>query len=231
MGKIIDLTGPIYNGMWNYEPPFPAVNIHPLPNVDWVETKVYCEVFAGLHSQTGTYLETPAHLLGYEASYRLSDIPIEKLVDIPTSVIHVTDLTPDETGRPPITAEMLIQANPALSAIDRLPENTALLISTGWGQRWRDNDFLSASPYFTREAMEYLIGKHPYLLGSDLPRWENLEKPQGFFPAFFRANILLASPFVNLEKITSENPLLTLLPLAVTDTCCAPVRAFIKETV
>ncbi len=230
MNKIIDLTGPIYNGMWNYEPPFPTVNIHPLPTVDWVKTKVYCEIFSGLHSQTGTYLETPAHLLGYENSYKLSDIPLEKLIDIPTVVIMITDLIPDETGRPPITAEMLRKANPALANKSTLPPHAALLISTGWDSHWKEKDFLSASPYFTSDALEYLIKKQPYLLGSDLPRWENLEKPQGFFPAFFDANILLAAPLVNLEKIVAIKPLLTILPLAVTETCCAPVRAFIKET-
>ena len=59
--KVYDLTGPIQDGMWGYEPPFPAFHLKPLPQPEWVATRVYCEIFEGIHSQTGTYLETPAH--------------------------------------------------------------------------------------------------------------------------------------------------------------------------
>ena len=82
---MIYITGKIYNGMWNYEPPFPRVNIRPLPRVDWVETQVYCEIFDGLHSQTGTYLETPAHLLG-EHSYSLAQVALSRIANVPAVV-------------------------------------------------------------------------------------------------------------------------------------------------
>ncbi|HCG36420.1 MAG TPA: hypothetical protein DER23_08760 [Clostridiales bacterium] len=223
MKKIIDITGPLYNGMWNYEPPFPVFDMQPLPQVDWIDTNVYCEVFSGLHSQSGTYLETPAHVLGYEKSYPLSKIGLEKLVDIPCTVLKVKTLTPDETGRAPITAEALVACEASF-----LP-HSAILVCCDWGKKWKDRDFLSASPYFTKDAMEYLIAKKPFLVGSDIPRWENPEKHQGFFPDFFGAGILLASPFVHLEKITSLSPRLTILPLNVENTCCAPVRAFVWD--
>ena len=71
MKKIIDVSGPIYDGMWNYEPPFPNFVLKPLPEVPWVKGRVYCEIFEGLHSQTGTYLETPAHYFGNDKSYLL----------------------------------------------------------------------------------------------------------------------------------------------------------------
>lgn len=65
--SVIDITGPIQEGMWNYEPPFPVFHRSPLPQVPWVDAPVYCDIFEGIHSQTGTYLETPAHLLESKA--------------------------------------------------------------------------------------------------------------------------------------------------------------------
>ena len=193
--KVIDITGVLYNGMWNYEPPFPTLAIRPLPEVEWVETKVYCDIFDGIHSQSGTYLETPAHLLG-DKSY-----PLEE--------------------RCAITREMLEREN--------IEEGKALLISCNWGRHWRDSRYLSASPYFTYEAMEYIVSKKPPLLGTDFARWENLDAPEGFFPMFYDANILMLAPCVNLEKIEKKNVSLTALPLNIEKTCCAPCRAFVKE--
>ena len=86
---MIDITGVIYDGMWDYEPPFPNINIKPLPEVPWVENKVYCEIFDGLHSQTGTYLETPAHFLG-DKSYPLIDVSIERIHDVDAVVLKLS---------------------------------------------------------------------------------------------------------------------------------------------
>ena len=52
--QVIDLTGEIKTGMWHYEPPFPEFHLRPLPEVPWVSGRVYCEIFEGLNSQTGT---------------------------------------------------------------------------------------------------------------------------------------------------------------------------------
>ena len=127
--KITDLTGRIHEGMWSYGFPFPDYKMIALPQPEWVETKVYCEIFEGLNSQTGTYLETPAHLLGYEKSYPLSEIPVEKLYEIPAIILNIECDRCEK--RPPITRQMLEKAAECvdMSEID----SAALIISTGWG--------------------------------------------------------------------------------------------------
>jgi len=216
--RIIDITGEIYQGMWNYEPPFPKVKIKPLPEVPWVETKVYCEIFEGLHSQTGTYIETPAHFLGGK-SYNLDEVNLEMLIDINCII-----LKPKRGGRN-ITAESIINAE----GFSEICENDAVLVCCDWGSHWRDENYLKNSPYFTKEAMDLLISKKPFLLGSDFPRWENIENPEGFFPDFYDANILMLAPCVNLEKCEKTRNLLTVAPLNISSTSCVPCRAFIKE--
>ena len=222
--SVIDITGPIQEGMWNYEPPFPVFHRSPLPQVPWVDAPVYCDIFEGIHSQTGTYLETPAHLLG-EQSYPLDQVPVHKLVNLPARVLQLTGFSSSagqsSAERLPVTAASL---EAALNG-DELPPQSALLIATGWGRHWMESNYLSASPYFTTDAMEWIVDRRPFLLGADLPRWEHLEKPQNIFPLFYGANILMLAPLVRLDELPAGWVRLTALPLAVTGSCCVPCRA------
>ena len=77
--------------------------------------------------------------------------------------------------------------------------------------------------------MLWLISKEIYLLGSDFPRRENLEKPEGFFDAFYCADILMLGPLVKLETIKTNQVKLTILPLNIPNTSCVPCRAVIIE--
>ena len=219
--RLLDITGPLYNGLWSCGEPFPELCIRPMKQPEWVETPVWMEVFEGMHSQTGTYLETPAHFLGYEKSYPLTDVKPEDLYERQAVVLQVR---PEDNGdRPPVTKEMLERAADGLT----IPEGAALLVSTGWGKHWRLDDYLTRAPYFTRDAMQWLIGQKPFLLSSDMPRWENLENPQGFFPDFYAADILMLAPTVRLEEIDRPYVRLTVLPLYAEGTCCCPCRAVV----
>ncbi len=214
----IDLTGTVYTGMWNYEFPFPPLTIRPLPPVPWVKGYVGCEIFDGLHSQTGTYLETPAHVLG-DASYPLLDVSLDRICDIPTVILHL----PFTGTNMAITPEILENCE----AFHRIQSGDAVFISCNYGEKWFDGDYLSASPYFTREAMLRLIEKKPSILGSDFPRWDNLANPQNFFADFYAADILMLAPVINLEKCPALGGRLTALPLKAEKTSCAPCRAIL----
>lgn len=221
---MIDITGMIYNGMWNYEEPFPRVHIRPLPQVDWVETRVYCDIFDGLHSQTGTYLETPAHLLG-DKSYPLEDVSLLRIADVPAVVLRLPSF-PLDGARRPVTREMLEKAD----GVELLREGDAMLVCADWGRFWYEEEYLNSSPYFTMEAMDWILAQKPSILGSDFPRWENLDKPEGFFPKFYEADILMLAPCVHLEQARRERYRLFALPLAIAGTCCAPCRAMLLES-
>lgn len=226
--KTIDITGQIYEGMWNYEHPFPKFKMEPLGNVPWVKGEVFCETFGGLHSQTGTYLETPAHFYGNNKYYLVDDIPIEKIVNIPCHVINLYDNEFKNSIIPnkPITRSML---ELSVGEEDDILENCAILVGTGWGKHWRRDFYLQSSPYFTYEAMKWLISKKPILLGTDFPRWENIDKPENFFEDFYSAGILMLAPCINLENISKKQVKLTVLPLRIPGTSCIPCRAVVVE--
>ncbi len=220
------MTGLIDKGMWNYEPPFPTIDIKPLPPVPWVKGPVYCEIFDGLHSQTGTYLETPAHYYGNDDCYLLIDVPAEKLVDVPCVVFNLGEWEIRKPGeRRGITVEDLENC----PAAKEVKEGDAILIGTGHGKYWFHEDYLEGGPYFTKAAMDWVLSKKPFILGTDSARWENLQKPEGFFEDFYKANVLMLGPLVNLEKIPSGRARLTALPLKVPKTSCAPTRVVVIE--
>jgi kynurenine formamidase len=221
--NIIDITGSIENGMWNYEYPFPGFNLKKLPKVEWLKDDIFCEIFEGIHSQTGTYIETPAHFFGNDKCYLINDVPLEKLIGINCSILNINKPY-DFSARTAITVEDLENC-PGSSCIK---ENDAIIIGTGWGIHWLEPHYLSGSPYFTYDAMMWLISKKPYLLGSDFPRWENLENMQGFFPEFYKSNILMLAPCINIEKINAEKVKLTALPINIKGTSCVPCRAFVQ---
>lgn len=228
MAKIIDVTGVIQEGMWNYEAPYPRIKIKPMPPVPWVDTKVFCEVFEGMHSQTGTYLETPAHFFGNDdpRTCLLIEVPVEKLVNVPCVVLNIGMIGKNpEKKRHGISVADLEGCQNARE----IRAGDAILVGTGWGRYWMDEDYLVAGPYFTRDAMDWLIAKKPAILGGDSARWENLEQPQGFFPDFYAADILMAGPLVNLEGVTAPRCRLTALPLKIAGTCASPARVLVTE--
>jgi kynurenine formamidase len=186
---------------------------------------VYCEIFEGIHSQTGTYLETPAHFYGNDNCYLMSDVPVEKLVYIPCVVLNLPDLDVPTESRPAITAEMLA----ACTGTDAIQPGDAILVGTGWGKYWMESCYLDASPYFTYDAMQWLVEKKPFLLGTDFPRWESFEHPQNLFPLFYAADILMLAPLVNLECISANRVKLTALQLKIPGTSCVPCRAVVTE--
>ena len=155
----------------------------------------------------------------------MSDVPVEKLVSIPCTILMLPGLdTPNEI-RPAITAQMLA----ACPGVEDIQPGDAILVGTGWGKYWMDSCYLDASPYFTYDAMQYLVEKKPFLLGTDFPRWESFEHPQNLFPLFYEHNILMLAPLVDLEKIGSSRVRLTALPLNIPGTSCIPCRAVITE--
>lgn len=225
MAKVIDITGTIYEGMWNLEPPFPDYRMRPLPPVPWVKGEVHAEIFE-MHSQTGTYLETPGHFYGYQKSYLINDVSVSDLVERPCVVLDVGDINPENRPeRLPVTMEQIGRC----PNIGEIQPGDAILICSHWGRMWEHPDYLKNSPYMTREVIEWIVSKKPFLLGCDFPRFEIVEKPQGIFDIFAPANILLFAPAVRLEQVRRPKVKLTVLPLKIVGTCCAPCRAVIVE--
>jgi len=222
---LTDITGTIRDGMWNYGDPFPTFAKTPIASPDWVPYAVAADVFNGLHSQTGTYFETPGHFPSAGNVYNVDDIPFDQLIDMPAHVLHLPPKHPSRE-RPVITEADVT------TAIERhgtpIPHDAAVLIDAGWDVHWDEPFYLDQSPYFTFDAFMAVLKLRPRLLATDFPRWENLDDMQGFFPAFYKQDIWMLAPVVNLGVIKGAGSL-SVLPLNVSGSCCVPCRAFIRH--
>lgn len=210
---IIDITGPIYEGMWTYGLPYAPFRMEEVPPVDWVAYPTYSQNIA-MNVQTGTYLETGAHM--FPDMRTIDQLRPEELI-LDAHILHIGEKEP----RSAVTREELGQ-------LDVVP-GSAILVCTGWGRNWESPRFLEDSPYFSANAMDYLLSLKPALVGADLPRWDSLANPQGFFERFFRQDVLLLAPLMNLEKFGKRTGKLIVLPLPIRGACASPARAVLVE--
>lgn len=213
--RIVDITGPIYSGMWRYPDPYPEVKIEEIPVPEWVEYPTYSWSFQ-LGAQSGTYLETSRHMDCEGPA--LIEIPASKLFMRPASVIRV-DVKPLQ----PIARSQIVEAAAEIHPGD------AIILCTGWGSKWRDPDFIESCPHLSREAMDWLLDREPFLIAADLPRFDSWEDPQLFFERFFDEGVLLLAPLCHCAEIQAGRGHLVALPMKVEETCAAPCRTLFIE--
>ncbi|NLE67811.1 MAG: cyclase family protein, partial [Lentisphaerae bacterium] len=137
-----DISGVIEEGMWSYGGALPPVRIRRLSSPR--ETSY---TFA-LNSISGTYLETSAHRL--PGGPALDDIPPGRLI-LPASIIQL------ETKKP----RGHITAGELRASGVRIRNGDAVIVATGWDRRWNKPGFVTESPHFTSEAMDWVLGRGP----------------------------------------------------------------------
>ena len=213
--RIIDISGPIEDGMWSYGDPYPAPRVEQIPPPDWLEYPVYSQTVS-MAVQSGTYLETAAHMDPERMT--IDHLPLERCHDLPGVALWL----PREANEPISAADLAV----ALAAAGtELRPGDALLVGTGWDQQWHQPNFVTDPPYFLNDAIDWVLDHRVSLLGADTPRYDSPHDPQNFFPRFFQHDILLLAPLVNLAQVQQPRGTLTALPLKIKDACASPVRA------
>ncbi len=218
---IIDISGPIYDGMWDYGGeirPFKLGKV--LMSYAGVEYEI--DALENLTALTGTYFEVPGDVRGYTTA----DVPIEKLhmidsyvLQMPYEHLRIVD------NRPCIFKEDMVRAKKG-----EIPEDSGIILSTGYGRNWKKNDYLKKCPFLKKEAMDYLIDHKPYIVAFDTPAAESDVNPENAFERYFRENILSVTACINLELIKKYNVKLTVMPLNIPKLGLGcPARAIVIE--
>ena len=224
--KIIDVTGEIRNGMWTFGSLFPKVTIEERSGVCEGFGDYFYTEFVGMHAQVGTYLETPAHFYGFENSYLVEDIPLERLYNVDCVVLKVPKDVSDPNAHIAITKEELLRAAEGVE----IRPGDCIIVAVGWDRYWMDDEhFFPNSPYFTYDAMKWIIDQRPSILATDTPAWENLSDPGGFFPEFYAADILMLAPLYGLGQASNGRGKITILPLKVAGCAAAPCRVVLTQ--
>lgn len=224
--KIIDLSGPIYTGMWSYGPPFPEFKLVDIKEPEWVESfSPKSQAFEGFCMLTGNYIDGPSHAFGLEKEKPMHELPLEKIFGV-DAYVYKFDLNemPKEGKRPYITMEHVKKAEK-----EPVPNEAPIILATGWGSHWSKPDFLTDAWFLKKDAAEYFAVKRPILLGLDTPYADNLENEQGNWLTIYGAGVTLLGPLVNTEKITKFKVKLYVAPLNILNTTGLPVRTLVEE--
>ena len=211
---IIDLSHPILRNGFVY-PGFPSPEIsyyrshhqkgRPYgPNTSFAMTRVNAVM------NIGTYLDSPYHR--HEKGPDFTGVPIERLADLEGVVV-------DARRRPGRKLPV------ALFPRRRL-RGHAVLILTGWSERWGTPRYTEPGPFVGKEAAEALLEAAPALVGIDSLNIDDTEDPER--PAhtlLLGAKILCCEHLCNLEKLVRKSFRFFAAPPAWQDVASFPVRA------
>ncbi|MEI7990449.1 MAG: cyclase family protein [Chloroflexota bacterium] len=217
--NIIDLTGLIEEGMWLDNPLILPPVIERFASVDG-PTGWDAHRFT-LSTIMGTYMEASAHL--FLDGETIDQVLPERFI-CPAVVLSLPDCFPNQA----ICADDLRAVNADLHAGD------AVLISTGWERRWNKTGFVEESPYFTLDAMQWLLDTGAAIIGADLPCFDSPTRPEGVVKLLFQHGRLLVAPLINLRLAGEKNMLkstLIALPLKIKGVCGTPCRAILVDSI
>jgi kynurenine formamidase len=217
MPRYIDLSGWIYNDMWQSTSNYPGATITdiPQPPEEVGGTRVYNQQFV-LSGQSGTYIETQAHV--DPTATPVSDCPIEDFV-MNCVILRLVEKGQNE----PIFADELKHV-----AAD-IPPDSAVLLATGWAKHWQDAQlFIDGSPYVTADAARWLIEQRIRLLGADIPRFDYPSQPVFPWQDFWACVPYLMAPVVNIFSDTFTQGRLFCFPLKIWRAMGTPVRAVLE---
>jgi len=211
--KFVDLSHPIQDGMPTY-PGLPSPRVGAFLNHAQSRPRYAgkAEFFIGrveMIGNTGTYLDSPFHR--YPEGADLSAIPLEALAGLPGLVVDAPEL------RAPVRWEC---------AEEEL-RGRAVLVRTGWDQRWGSPRYWELGPYLACEALDSLVRAGAALVGVDF--WnvddtEDLARPA--HTRLLAAHILIVEHLRNLGALPRTGFRFFAVPPAIVRGSSFPVRAF-----
>lgn len=158
----------------------------------------------------GTYLDSPFHR--YPGGDDLSQIPLEKIA-----------------GLPGIVFEGIMSKDRSIT-IDCIKEDLrgrAVLIKTGWDDRWGLDKYWEQGPFLSQELVELLIRAEAALVGVDFWNIDNTQDPiRPAHTQLLASNILVVEHLCNLRDLPRDGFKFYAIPLRIEKGASFPVRAF-----
>ena len=153
--KLIDLTGTLENGMWDYGEPFTPFSIERISDM---EKDGYVASRLVLTTHTGTHIDCPRHF-GEERT------SVEKM-DLSNFIGNalLLDVSADCGEFTQIGEDMLRKAG-----AEELSEDDICVMKTGWSKNWNRPGYADNYPQLTVSGAEYLVNKGIKLFATDIP--------------------------------------------------------------
>jgi arylformamidase len=215
--RLIDLSHTIENGLITYKGlPAPVICDY-LSRED--SKKFYAEGTSfqigkiDMVSNTGTYIDCPFHR--YEHGNDLNDTPLEHFAELKGLVIRLP-----------------FQENTAIDADffnDLEIDGKAVLIHTGWDERWNTEKYYNNHPFLTENAAMLLRGKKVRLVGIDSHNIDDTRtNTRPVHTLLLGSGILIVEHLCNLSAIPDENFIFSAIPPKFKGVGTFPVRAIAR---
>ncbi|AET66441.1 putative metal-dependent hydrolase [Desulfosporosinus orientis DSM 765] len=207
--QVVDLSHVISSDM----PVFPGTEQPVFQKANTIEKDGFREAKITMYSHTGTHIDAPAHMI--EKALCLDDLEIDKyigtavIVDVSKSKLSLIDLEALQSY-----AETINQAD-------------FLVLKTGWSRFWGQPNYYSGFPALSKEAAGWLSGFNLKGIGIDAISIDSMDTED--FPIhklFSEKNILIIENLANLDLISQEIFILSIMPLKTKAADGSPVRAF-----
>jgi len=170
---------------------------------------------ATLCTNTGTYLDTPAHR--YEDGWDLTGLPLERCADLPAVVVDL----PAGADQRPFGFDATHVAGLPLSG-------AAVLFRTGWSEHWGTDAYLSSDhPYLSAAGTEALVAAGVTLVGIDSLNIDStVGNDRPAHSGLLAAGIPIVEHLTGLAALPAQGARFSAVPIKVAGLGTFAVRAF-----
>ena len=214
MSRFFDLSHPIEHGMRTYPGlPGPAISTHLSREASRALYATGTEFHIGridMVANTGTYLDAPFHR--YPEGADVSALPLARLADLPGVVVRPP--APDAAIGPETFDGVALAGR-------------AVLIRTGWSDRWGTDAYFTGHPHLTETAASLLAEGGPALVGIDSLNIDSTAS--GDRPAhsvLLARGIPIVEHLTGLDRLPASGFRFFAVPAGVRGMGTFPVRAF-----
>lgn len=218
MGKLIDLSHTIRNGLVTYKGlPAPIVCDYlsrESSRKNYTEGAEFQIGRIDMVSNTGTYVDCPFHR--YADGKDLSDVGLDRFADLPGVVVRV-----DHRQRIEIGAADFDQVD---------VKGRAILIQTGWSEHWATEAYLENHPFLTREAALELQKRGALLVGIDSHNIDDTRtrNSRPVHTVLLGQEILIVEHLRGLEELPDQGFSFSAVPPKIEGMGTFPVRAYAR---
>lgn len=212
--KITDLTHIICSDM----PVFPGTEQPIFERANTLEKDGFQEAKITMYSHTGTHIDAPAHMLingpyldNLDIGHFVGNATILDFSNINIKLIDVDILKPFE---------------------EKIRNVEFIILKTGWSKYWGDEKYFKNFPSLTLESAKWLSQFNLKGIGIDAISIDDMDSTTfEIHKILMPKNILIIENLANLDSVSNEFFILSILPLKNKDADGSPVRAISIENI
>lgn len=212
--KIIDLTQTIHHDM----PVYPGTKKPILQKVNTIEKNGFAETRIDMFSHTGTHIDAPAHMLQH--GVHLDNINVDNFIGYAT----ILDFSKEKLQTINVTSCKIYE--------ELLEGVEFIIIKTGWSKYWGEDKYYKDFPFLSDEAAQWLTQYKLKGIGIDAISIDNAcSTSYNVHKTFMRNNIIIIENLTNLDAVSKQIFILSIMPLKIKDVDGSPVRAVAIEDI